>query len=354
MTPQRSGAARIAIVGAGWFARLAGVPAVLGHPNAELVAICDTDRQRARQTAEEFEIPHTFASVRDLVDADVADGVIVAVSQTAHYEVCNQALGSGLHVLVEKPMVLTAQHAWDLVDLARRRDLVLMVGETFHYTSVSRRVRETVQSGRLGRLLQIAGTFNSHTAGLFAGGTALPDGRGGGYADPALAGGGQGHTQVSHLAGLALWTSGEAVTQVFAYLDQVDLRVDLVDAIVGRLAGGGSLVLSATGTMPEGHPPRNRLEYYGTDGAIIHDLVAARASAQFPGQPTVEFELAAGETAYPLEAPAREFIDLLTGQSHSNSAPGEVTARSVELLDAAYRSAARGGAVDVPARVTAA
>lgn len=347
MSSAQQAAARIAVVGAGWFARLAGIPAVAGHPNATLVAVCDTDEARARQTAEEFGIPQAFTAMQDLIEANVADGVIVAVSQTAHYPVCDQAVRAGLHVLVEKPMVLTAQQAWDLVDKARDRELVLMVGETFHYTSVSRRVREIVQSGRLGRLLQIVGTFNSHTAKLFAGGTALPDGRGGGYADPALAGGGQGHTQVSHLAGLALWTSGESVTQAFAYLDRVGLKVDLVDAIVARLGGGGSLVLSATGTMPEGHPPRNRLEYYGTEGVVIHDLSCATATVQLPGHRSEGIELAEGESSYPLEAPAREFIDLLTGHTYLNSAPGDVSARSVELLDAAYRSAECGEAVGV-------
>lgn len=200
MSSSQRGPVRIAVVGAGWFARLAGIPAVARHPDAELVAVCDTDEHRARQTAEEFEIAHAFTSMDDLIAAQVTDGVIVAVSQTAHYAVCDQALDASLHVLVEKPMVLTAAQAWDLVEKARQRDRLLMVGETFHYSSVSRRIRETVRSGQIGRLLQIVGTFNSHTARLFAGGTALPDGRGGGYADPALAGGGQGHTQVSHLA----------------------------------------------------------------------------------------------------------------------------------------------------------
>ena len=291
--------ARIALVGAGWFGRLAAIP---------------------------------------------------AVSQTAHHRVCAQALSGGLHVLVEKPLALSAHDAWELVDLAVARNLVLMVGETFHFTSVSQQVREVVMSGRLGDLVQVAGTFNSHTARLFAGASALPDGRGGGYADPALAGGGQGHTQVSHLAGLALWTCGESVDGVFAYLDQRGLRVDLVDAIVARLSGGGSLCLSATGTMPSGHPPRNRLEYYGTTGFLVHDLAAATATVGLPDQPVEEIELEPGEATYPLEAPARQFADLINGVEVENLAPGESAARAVELLDAAYRSAADGRVVVVEPR----
>lgn len=339
---------QIAVVGAGWFARLAAIPALVAHADADLVAVCDTDSSRAQDTAEELGV-RAFASVSDLIVAGVADGVVVAVSQTAHYEVCEQALAAGLHVLVEKPMVLTAEHAWRLVDLARERRRTLMVGETFHYPSVSQQVRDIVQSGRLGRLHQIIGTFNSHTAGLFAGGTAMPDGRGGGYADPTLVGGGQGHTQVSHLAGLAFWTTGEAVTEAFGYLDNAGLRVDLVDAIVARLAGGGSLALSATGTMPEGHPPRNRLEYYGAEGVLIHDLGAATASLALPREPVQTLRLTDGELRYPVEAPARHFVDLITGRSTLNLSPGDTAARSVELLDAAYRSAASGS----PARVAA-
>jgi len=334
--------ARIALVGAGWFGRLAAVPAVLNHPDADLVAVCDRDLRRAQETADEFGVPSVFTDVDDLIAAGVTDGIVVAVSQTAHHRVCAQALAGGLHVLVEKPMVLTARDAWELVDLAAARDLVLMVGETFHFTSVSQRVREVVMSRRLGELVQVVGTFNSHTARLFAGATALPDGRGGGYADPALAGGGQGHTQVSHLAGLALWTCSESVDGVFAYLDPRGLRVDLVDAIVARLSGGGSLSLSATGTMPAGHPPRNRLEYYGTKGYLVHDLAAATAVVGLADEPLEEIGLQPGETTYPLEAPARQFADLINGAAVENHAPGESAARAVELLDAAYRSAGDG------------
>lgn len=331
----------VAVVGAGWFARLAAIPALREYDGAELVAVCDSDRSRAVQTAAEFGIPRVFTDVGELISSGVADGVVVAVSQTAHYPVCAAALAGGLHVLVEKPMVLNAAHAWELVERAAAQRLTLMVGETFHFSSVSRRVRDILGAGELGDLLQIAGTFNSHTAALFRGEPALPDGRGGSYADPALSGGGQGHTQVSHLAGLALWCTGESVTEVFGYLDNVGLRVDLVDAIVGRLAGGGSIVLSATGSMPRQHPPRNRLEYYGERGYLIHHL-GGSATVYLAGRDPVTIEPASGEPAYPLYAPARQFADLIGGVTRENFGPASSAAACVELLDAAYRSAESG------------
>jgi predicted dehydrogenase len=59
-------------------------------------------------------------------------------------------------------------------------------------------------------------------------------------------------------------------------------------------------------------------------------------------KPVEEFGLEPGEATYPLEAPARQFADLINGEEVENLAPGESAARAVELLDAAYRSAADG------------
>ncbi|HEX3812800.1 MAG TPA: Gfo/Idh/MocA family oxidoreductase [Mycobacteriales bacterium] len=330
------------MIGAGWFGTLASIPALLDHPDAELVGICDTDPVRAREAADRFGVARWFTDVETMLAAGIADGVVVAVSQVAHYPVCRAALDAGLHVLVEKPMVLRAVDAWDLVRRAEERNLILLVGETFHFTSVAAQVRARLRAGAIGDLLQIVGTFNSHTERLFRGGTAMPDGRGGSYADPRLSGGGQGHTQLSHLAGVLFWSSGLRIREVFGYLDNRDLAVDLVDSIVGRLSNGALLSVSATGTMPAGHPPRNRLEYYGTEGAIIHDLSTATADVQLPERPTERLVLRDGEPAYPLAAPAIRFAELIAGAGTDNPAPAEAAARCVEFLDAAYLSAATG------------
>ena len=62
------------------------------------------------------------------------DGVVIAVPHTYHYEIARDALDAGVHVLVEKPMVLTSAHAWDLVRRAEEKGLELMVGTTFQFT----------------------------------------------------------------------------------------------------------------------------------------------------------------------------------------------------------------------------
>jgi predicted dehydrogenase len=78
------------------------------------------------------------------------DAVVVASPPITHYSIAKDCLEHGLHVLIEKPMTLNSAHAQELIDLARERDLTLMVGHTFEYNSAVMALRNYIQSGELG------------------------------------------------------------------------------------------------------------------------------------------------------------------------------------------------------------
>lgn len=328
------------MIGAGWYGMLANLPSLADYDGAELVAICDTDPLRAKEAAERFGVPRRFTDVGALVDAGIADGVVVSVPHTAHHPVCSAALDAGLHVLVDKPMAVCAADAWDMVRRAGKRGLHLVAGQTFQFTTVAARVRAELP--RIGELVQIVGEFASSTERLFRGEPASPDGRGASYGDSALSGGGQGHTQLSHLLGLVCWTTGLRGQEVFAYFENRGLRVDLVNALAVRFSGGVLGSFAGTGTTPRHGPVHERVTYHGTRGALMQDLAAAEADLLVDGGPPERFRLRSGESAYPLAAPARAFADLIAGRIAETPAPADVAAWSVELLDAAYRSAEQG------------
>ncbi len=75
-----------------------------------------------------------------------------------HYEIARDVLEAGKHVLVEKPLCLTAQEGEDLVDLARQRHLVLMVGQVFLFHNGLLKVKELLDSGEAGKLYYIGST----------------------------------------------------------------------------------------------------------------------------------------------------------------------------------------------------
>ena len=109
---------RCAVIGAGWWGTLAHVPALLGHPQAELVGVHHRDQEIAEKIARDFGIPRGVSSVEEVLAFDGLDAVVISSTVNAHYPQAKAALEQGLHVLIEKPMTLTADQAGTLVELA--------------------------------------------------------------------------------------------------------------------------------------------------------------------------------------------------------------------------------------------
>jgi predicted dehydrogenase len=343
---------RIGVVGTGWWATQAHLPALTSYDGAVVTAIADPDDAARTAAAERFSIERSYADPNDLFSSGDVDGVIVAVPHVHHYPLAKAALDAGLHVMVEKPMVLESSHAWDLVDTAAAAGLHLMVGYAYHYTRAAARVAELVGSGRIGELLHVSGLFASMVESFLRG---QPDDYAGvfnypvtgpgtsTYADPAIAGGGQGQTQVTHAMAMVLWVSGRRVAEVSALMDNRDLAVDLVDAIAFRLDNGAVGTMASTGSLRPGQPSQQEFRYYGTDGFVLQDLLAGTVVAHFNDGSSEELEPLGPDEVFPAAATSRGFADLIAGHGE-NRAPGVTGAHVVEFLEAAYRSAAEGGA----------
>jgi predicted dehydrogenase len=97
--------------------------------------------------------PAAQVSVRpeDLFASDV-DCVVIVTPVRTHYTLARQALLSGKHVMVEKPLTASVAEANELVELAQRARKVLMVGHTFEYSPAVEQLRELVTGGHMGRV----------------------------------------------------------------------------------------------------------------------------------------------------------------------------------------------------------
>ena len=210
--------ARMGVIGAGWWATQFHIPSLKTYEKADLVGIADIKPEKAAAAADYYDISNTYDDHRDLLAAGV-DGVVIAVQHAYHYEVARDALDAGVHVLVEKPMTLTAAHAWDLVERAKSNGLHLMVGYTSQFTRHAQAAREIVQSGKIGELQLVSGIYTSWVESYLRGrpqdyaeafGYPITGPEPNSYSDPKMAGGGQGHLQVTHPMGMALWVTGPA------------------------------------------------------------------------------------------------------------------------------------------------
>lgn len=340
---------RVGVIGAGWWASNHHLPALLSSERVASVALADNDPSRLALVAEAYGLTKTFSHVEALVGAGDVDAVVIASPSALHVEHARLALEHGLHVLVEKPMALRAADAWDLVHRAEQAGRQLAVGYTYHHTPAAWRLRALLEHAALGDLAVVSALFASDVVQFYRGdadGTAQPGAWPDGpkpetYSDLRLAGGGQAATLVTHVAGLLTHLTGARARSVSARMTGLGLPVDVGDAIWLELTDGTLGTIAATGTVRRGGPVRQEMHYFGTCGSARHDLAAGTLEVHYAdGRDEQVGPTAAG--AYPTRAPATAFVDLVV-TGGPNHAPGRDAAAAVELVEAAYRSAAADG-----------
>jgi predicted dehydrogenase len=141
----------VAVVGVGgWGKNLARNYAQL--PGATLRYICDSNERTRRQIEPQYPQTKIIGDLEVVLRDDAVQAVVVATPGSTHYEICKRALLAGKHTYVEKPMVLSTQHAVELNALADERKLVLMVGHLLEYHPVVTRLRDMIVAGELGRV----------------------------------------------------------------------------------------------------------------------------------------------------------------------------------------------------------
>jgi predicted dehydrogenase len=344
--------ARVGIIGAGWWATYAHLPSLTSYPRADVVALADPSPERLAQAAEHFGVASQFVDYRAMLDRGGLDGVIVATPHVTHYAIASDVLKQGIALMLEKPMVLRAQQARELVGLAEKHNVPLVIGYPYHFTEQHARLRARIAEGALGTLQLTHCLFASMAlefyranpqayADVFKWQVTGPQPTT--YSQPEVAGGGQGHLQVTHSAALLLWLTGLKPAELAAFAEKFDLKVDLCDAISVRFDGGAVGTIASTGGIAAGQTEHQQLELrvYGSGGYALLDAMAGACSIYYNDGSVERLPDVPADRRYPQEATSRHLVDLILDGDHTteNMSPGEIGARTVELLEAAYRSA---------------
>jgi len=120
---------------------------------ARLKAICDTRANRLSLAASIYPFIKPYQSPDELVRDPEVDLVAVVTPVSTHYELAKKALLQGKHVLVEKPFTASVAQAEELLELAARKNLKIMVDHTFLFTGAVEKMKELIDSGELGQIL---------------------------------------------------------------------------------------------------------------------------------------------------------------------------------------------------------
>lgn len=120
---------------------------------AEVRWICDSDAERLEKISRRYPSARTALDYHELLADPRLDAVVIATPVATHYRFARRALEAGKHVLVEKPFTASVREAEELIELAAREGLTVMVDHTFIYTGAVRRIKELVSGGEIGDLL---------------------------------------------------------------------------------------------------------------------------------------------------------------------------------------------------------
>jgi len=349
-TARQPGRLRAGVIGAGSWAVASHLPNLSRRSDdVELVGVSRLGGELLSAISGRWGFRVASEDYRDVL-AEQLDICIVSSPTALHHEHAKAALESGAHVLVEKPVTISPADAWDLVEAARRNDRHLLCAFGWNYRPILREAKRLMDDPGVGTIETMAIRMASFTRELLSNRGAypkaspetIPDERT--WTDPSISGGGYAQAQLSHALGVALWLSDLRGAEVAARLAApLDAPVELHVAAAIRYDRGAVGTLAGASSHTDVGASENELDVriIGSDGQLALDIDAGLV---WLGRRDGEVRLDLGHDAglYDCDGPPNALVDLALGQPVVNCSPGELGARTVEILDALYRSVSTG------------
>lgn len=148
-------AIKVGVVGCGyWGPNL--IRNMKSLPHAKLTTICDSNAQRLAQMRDLYPDVDGHPDFNEMLENGNLDAIMVATSVKHHYPLAKASLTAGKHTFIEKPMAASAAECEELIDIAAKKGVLLMVGHTFLYSAPVRKIKELVDSGDIGQIQYIS------------------------------------------------------------------------------------------------------------------------------------------------------------------------------------------------------
>ncbi len=330
------------IVGGAWHAHV-----YHNMPQADLLAVCDLDEGRARETAGRYSAPHVYTDYRDLLARDDIAAVSIATPDFAHRDIAVAAARAGKHILVEKPLATTVEDANAILEAVEEAGVKLMVDFHNRANPPFVQARQTVLDGELGDLKYIYARLSNTT---FVPRQMLP------WADKSSAL----WFLASHTFDMSHWLLNDKPVRVYAVSRSGVLRDMGVDApdfhvAIVEFEKGAVVTLENSWILPETEPNvfNFKMEVLGSEGALYINTSDHRAVEKYTRDSVslpdvLGFTLDASSarmSGFVLEAIAR-FVDAVVDDKPV-LATGAEAALVTAVLCAVEESARSGQPVDL-------
>ena len=141
------------VIGCGGIADRRTIPGMMLAENAELVAVMDVNKAVAERTAQKYGAKYAFDNADELLKTDEIQAVYIASPVFCHSEQCIAAAKAKKHILIEKPVALTAEEAQKLSDICDKEGVKLSVGFMMRFHAYHQKMRELISEGKLGEIV---------------------------------------------------------------------------------------------------------------------------------------------------------------------------------------------------------
>ncbi len=141
----------VGVIGAGWVATARHIPSFQRDRRVRVEALLDRTPGRAKAVAGRYQIPHAYHELSDFL-AHGLDVVAICTPPWTHAPLAIEALRAGCHVLVEKPMAMSAEEASAMTEAARENRAHLCVAHNFLFSRSMRRAQRLLERGEVGEV----------------------------------------------------------------------------------------------------------------------------------------------------------------------------------------------------------
>ncbi len=172
---------KVAVIGCGTIANAAHIPSYMKNPQAEIKYFCDIIPERAEKAVKQYGCGTAVVDYHQVLSDPEIEAVSVCTPNDMHPVIAMDALRAGKNVLCEKPAARTYAEALEMQKVQHETGKVLNIGVVNRFNDGVNRIKEYIDSGRLGHIHHVYASFRAHRS--------IP-GLGGAFTTKAIAGGG--------------------------------------------------------------------------------------------------------------------------------------------------------------------
>lgn len=147
------------ILGTGWIATEMGD--ALNRVNGEIYAVCDVTLEAAQKYADKYGVQKAYGSADEMINDENVDIVYIATPHNLHHRFLVQALKAEKHVFCEKAITVNDKQLEEAVEIAKEKNLVICDGVTLFHMPLFKKLKEIVDSGKIGPVKMVQVNFGS-------------------------------------------------------------------------------------------------------------------------------------------------------------------------------------------------